>query len=135
MGLIRALAWRSPAERRLLAEALLLLPAAATAIRLRSFPKVVGFGAVALGKATPVSVRALTSAVLAAARRMPFRALCFEQGLTVQRMLRRRGLDARLHYGIAPGEELKAHVWVSVDGEIVHGGESAAEFVEVGAWP
>lgn len=66
---------------------------------------------------------------------MPFRALCFEQGLTLQRMLRSRGRDACLHYGISPGEPLEAHVWVSLDGVIVCGGEEAKRFAEVGRWP
>lgn len=71
----------------------------------------------------------------AAARRMPFRALCFERGLTLQRMLRRRGEPARLHYGIAPGGMLKAHVWVTLHGRTILGGEEAPDYPEVAQWP
>lgn len=129
------LARLSPAERRLLAEATLLLPLAAATIRLRSFPKTVAFGAVGLGRHSDAPLDAVLWAVQAAARRMPFRALCFEQGLTVQRMLRRRGHAAVLHYGIAPGTILEAHVWITHDGEIVQGGDQAPNFQEVGRWP
>ena len=137
MRLIRALLRRSAKERRLLGEAMLLLGRAALAIRGRPFPKVVGFGAIPLAARSAPDVPPLlvTRAVRAVARRMPFRALCFEQGLAVQRMLRRRGHDARLHYGIALGGGISAHVWVTLDGVIVHGGETAAAFREVGQWP
>jgi hypothetical protein len=52
-------------------------------------------------------------------------------------MLRRRGIDARLHYGLANGEEnaLKAHVWVEALGEILVGGENAGEYVRVATFP
>ena len=135
MRLIAALKARSAGERILLVEALLLVTAAAAAIRARSFLAVVRFGAVPLGAARPIEPRAVTAAVLAVARRMPFRAKCFEQGLAVQRMLRRRGLDARLHYGIALAGGITAHVWVSLKGDIVHGGETASLYREVGQWP
>jgi hypothetical protein len=95
----------------------------------------VAFGTVPLGDPQPVNVPDLGRAVAGVARRAPFRALCFEQGLTVQRMLRRRGLPAVLHYGIGAGAPPRAHVWVSLDGEIVHGGELAPQFQEVGQWP
>ncbi|GAA4017719.1 hypothetical protein GCM10022280_16270 [Sphingomonas swuensis] len=135
MGVIAALRRRSSAERRLLAEAALLLPFAAAAIRMRPFAQTVAFGAVPLGAHRADEVRDITRAVAAAARHMPFRSMCFEQGLAVQRMLRRRGQDARLHYGIAPGAKLEAHVWISLGDQIIHGGETAPRFREVGQWP
>ena len=56
----------------------------------------------------------LRRAVLAWARRLPWRALCFEQGLAAFALLRRRGFDATLYYGAATIEgELQAHVWVT----------------------
>ena len=133
--MIRTFSKLRPAERRLLAEALWLLPQAAAAIRFRPFPKTVGFGAVALGPLSAAELRDVLWAVDAAARRLPFRTMCFEQGLTVQRMLRSRGQDARLHYGIVPGDRLEAHVWVSLGERTVLGGEEAARFREVGRWP
>ncbi|WP_300974431.1 lasso peptide biosynthesis B2 protein [Sphingomonas sp. LHG3406-1] len=120
--------------RRLAIEALSLLPRAALSIKRRPFLATVGFGAVPIGAAREVDVALLGRIVAAVARRLPFRAMCFEQGLTVQRMLRRRGLPAVLHYGIDPADGMRAHVWVSLDGRIVHGGETAEEFTEVGCW-
>jgi hypothetical protein len=132
---IRNLARLSTSERRLLVEALALMPRAAVAIRLRPFPQTVGFGSVPLGPAKPVDVARLSSLIGAVARRMPFRALCFEQGLTLQRMLRRRGYPVILHYGVETKGALAAHVWVTLEGIVIHGGETAHRFAEVGQWP
>ncbi|MBO9500676.1 lasso peptide biosynthesis B2 protein [Brevundimonas sp. A19_0] len=78
-------------------------------------------------------------AVRRAARNVPWRALCFEQGLAVQAMLRRRGLSCVLHYGIAreptPGRGLQAHVWVTSGGHMVIGEEAAPRFVELARFP
>ena len=125
----------SPAERLLLAEAAVTLCLAALAIRLLPFRRTVGFGAISLGSKAGLPLPSLLWAIDAAARRMPFRAACFERGLAAQRMLRRRGQDARLHYGVAPGERLQAHVWVTLRGTIVEGAATAARHTEVGAWP
>ena len=53
----------------------------------------------------------------------------------LQRMLRRRGCDARLHYGLASGARLEAHAWVTLGATALIGGEEAARFREVAAWP
>jgi hypothetical protein len=53
-------------------------------------------------------------------------------------MLRRRGVDARLHYGARQGvgnKLLEAHVWVSVAGEIVIGAEEASRFALLATYP
>jgi hypothetical protein len=56
----------------------------------------------------------------------------------LQRLLRRGGVDARLHYG-ARGNggagNLEAHVWVSVGGRILIGGDEAAGFAELAVYP
>ena len=76
-------------------------------------------------------------AVLACARRVPWRAVCYQQGLAAQWMLRRRGIPSVLYYGAAPDEEkgLLVHVWVR-DGEIdVIGGEGASRFAVLATFP
>lgn len=54
-----------------------------------------------------------------AAKRSPLRAMCIECGVAAQWMLRRRGIDATLFYGIGlgggettSGRGIDAHVWV-----------------------
>ena len=53
-------------------------------------------------------------------------------------MLRRRGIDARLHYGARNDHSagnLEAHVWVTVDGVVVIGESEAGRFAEIAAYP
>jgi hypothetical protein len=64
--------------------------------------------------------------------------MCIEKGLTVQRMLRAAGADAVLHYGARhhpDTRKLQAHVWVTVGGKAVIGGEEAPEFAPVAVYP
>jgi hypothetical protein len=52
-------------------------------------------------------------------------------------MLRRRHVGCALHYGVArePGGKLRAHVWVSVDGCVLMGGEEAPRFSCLATFP
>jgi hypothetical protein len=76
-------------------------------------------------------------AIIACARRVPWRAMCFQQGLAAQFMLRRRGVPSVLHYGAAPDDRrgLSAHVWVR-DGDVdVIGGENKSRFALLATFP
>jgi hypothetical protein len=132
---------RVPRARRvMLVEAIATLSLVCAALRLLPFKRAIRLGAIPLGhaKAEDDSVAEAVWAVQAAARRLPWRIVCIQSGIAVQRMLRRRSVDARLHYGIArPGEatDLQAHVWVTVDGGAVIGGEEAAKFAPVAQYP
>ncbi len=70
-------------------------------------------------------------------RLVPWRAVCFQQGLAVHSMLRRRGIGSILHYGIrrAPEGGMGAHVWVCVNGQPVIGGEEAPGFSCLATYP
>lgn len=69
-------------------------------------------------------------------RRLPWRTMCFEQGLAAMRILRRRGHEATLHYGArGAGDTLKAHVWVTSGDVPVVGCEDAQEFRELRRFP
>ena len=131
------LAQLSWSRRGLLAEALVLSRVAALAVKFLPFRHAVAFGARRLGPAVHPSVEDLRWAVSAIARRVPWRAMCFEQGLALQRMARRRGVDARLHYGIGKERdgELRAHVWVQVGDTIVIGDQGVADYREVAVYP
>ena len=89
-----------------------------------------------VGGAAGVEASAVAEAVRWAAAVAPFRALCLQQGLACQVMLRRRGVDARLHYGVAMQDgRMEAHVWVSTGGTVVLGTEEARRFREVASFP
>jgi hypothetical protein len=81
-------------------------------------------------------VRRIRWAIVTTAARLPWRALCFHQGLAAQLMLRRRGIPAVLYYGAAQDRNgLHAHVWVR-DGDVdVIGGEIADRFAVLTTFP
>jgi hypothetical protein len=86
--------------------------------------------------ADPESIAEIQRTILAAARRVPWRALCFEQGLTAAWMLRRRGFAADVHYGAATIDgELKAHVWVRSAGRDVVGCENSDDYALLARFP
>ena len=75
-------------------------------------------------------------AVRRASRRSPWRNVCIHRGLATQWMLRRRGLDARFHYGLShTNSVLSAHVWVSLNGLVVMGEEEASHYKCVAEFP
>lgn len=125
-------------RRRLLASAALALTAASAAVALLRFRTAIGFGGIPLGRRGAVTARDCVWAVETMARRLPWRTMCIEQGLAVQRLLRAAGVEATLHYGartVQATGKLEAHVWVSVAGTIVIGGEEAPGYAEIAAFP
>lgn len=128
-----------PVNRRLLAEALPALVLASLAVKLAPFRRVAAWasgpgGGAGLDEAT---LRKARWAVEAWARRVPWRTVCFQKGLALHWMLRRRGVGSILHYGVAKeaGAGLKAHVWVTVGGRPVIGGEEAPGFACLATFP
>ena len=123
----------------LLMQAGVTLGLSSAAVALLPFKRALGYGSVEVFRRRgPVSVADCVWAVEAAARRAPWRALCIERGIAVQRLLRKRGVDALLHYGARhePGSgRLQAHVWVTVDGHAVIGGEEAVGYSEIASFP
>ena len=119
----------------MLAESLLALGAAAAMVKLVPFRRIVDLAQspVRVPAGVHVDTIRLRRAVEAWARRVPWRAVCIECALALHLMLRRRGVASEIHYGIRKGGEgeLSAHVWLSVDGETLIGGEAAASHVPV----
>jgi hypothetical protein len=128
-----------PAPPALLAEAGAAILAASLAVRLmpfRALAERLGRGAQSSTPADAETIYWLRRAVLAWARRLPWRTLCFEQGLTAFALLRRRGLSATLHYGAATFDgELKAHVWVTSGKSEVVGCENKDDYGLLARFP
>ncbi len=133
----------APKDRYLLIRTAVALASASAAIRLLPFRKVVGSAAEVEREEEPDAATcaqeiARTSwAVNALGRRLPWKIVCFQKGLALHRLLRRRGIRSRLHYGVAPGGEgpLKAHVWVTHDGVAVIGGAEAQDYTCLATFP
>jgi Transglutaminase-like superfamily len=135
--------WRlSWQDRLLLLEAVLWLAIAGLAIAVLPFRHVGLLAARPIRRPLPhharlIQVRRTRWAIITAARRVPWRAVCFQQGLAAQFMLRRRGIPSVLYYGAAPDDQrgLSAHVWVC-DGDIdVVGGEVASRYAVLATFP
>jgi Transglutaminase-like superfamily len=125
-------------RKRLLLRATALLGLASIAVALLPFRRAIRFGSVPVGARQSSSVEEIAWAVEAAARRLPWRTVCIEKGLVVQRILRGAGLNAILHYGARhhpDNRKLEAHVWVTIDGRIVIGGAEAPDFALVASYP
>ena len=126
------------ARRVLLTRAAIILSLASASVAWLPFRRAIRFGSI---DAQPLRRDCLEDclwAVEAVARRVPWRTMCIEKGLAVQYLLRRSGIEARLHYGARHdpmSSELQAHVWVTVDGRAVIGGEEAGNFAEVATYP
>lgn len=131
------------ADRLALAEALVTLALASAAIRLLPFRTVVRFlasdrlGREAGRASTENAMDRARWAVQALARRVPWRTVCFQKGLALHIMLRRRGIPSVLHYGVRtdPEKGVTAHVWVTESGRAVIGGEEAPAFTCLATYP
>lgn len=141
--MLRRLQSLTPAQRRLAAEACFMLAAAFFAIALLPFRRIAARAArrdvdAAIGEEERcLRVAEVRWAVAGCARRVPWRAKCFEQGLAAQWMLGRRRVPSILHYGIAKGGDraLIAHVWLKSGGLDVVGCENEEDFTELARFP
>lgn len=128
-----------PAPPWLLAEAGAAVLAASVAIRLapfRSLAEHLSRGGKNEPQADKETVYWLRRAVLAWARRLPWRTLCFEQGLAAYWLLRRRSLKATLHYGAATIDgDVKAHVWLTSGRTEVIGCENKEDYGLLARFP
>ncbi len=131
-------------DRAALAEALALLVVASALLRLLPF-RLVGRLASATAAAAPDDARRTHAVALVrwavdrAAKRSPLRAMCIERGLAAAWMLRRRGIDATLFYGVAPRREgrggIEAHVWVQHRGLDVSGTPEPGRYAVLATFP
>jgi hypothetical protein len=128
-------------KRVLLIEATGAVCVASLAVKLLPFKKAIRLGSretVPACSTNPADVLPdVRWAIDAATTNLPWNAVCIHRGLAAQWMLRRRGIDARLHYGLAKDDEtaLRAHVWVDALGETLVGGEEAADYIRVATFP
>lgn len=125
----------SPAERRLLVMATLLLGTIRLRLWLLPYPTLQRILASATERSADLrepshfSAAMIGWAVAVAGRYVP-KATCLTQALTAQVLLARAGHPARLRIGVARGGlgQLRAHAWVESQDRIVVGGLSRGGF-------
>lgn len=130
-------------DRLLVGEAVALLVVSTVVIKLVSFRQLGILAAwprcdnAAPAERRLVICRRVRWAVLSVARSAPCSARCFQQGLTAQWMLRRRGVPSVFFYGAAmrPEQGLAAHVWIQDDNVAVIGGEIAHQYAVLATFP
>jgi hypothetical protein len=112
--------------------------ASSAAIRLISLRRLAGMlgGAPTAIPASSSEIASIRRAVHAWSRRLPWRTMCFEEGVAAHWMLRRRELASTLYYGAATIDgELKAHVWVKSGERDVVGCEIADDYALLARFP
>lgn len=126
---------RLPAhERRLAAEAALLLAGARLAIAIVPFARLSRLfmrpasGPELEGAERAAARAAVRRALHRGARRLPGQTVCFPRAVAAQAMLRRRGVSTVLYCGAARAPEtgLAAHVWLADGDEGIVGQRAAA---------
>lgn len=130
-------------EKWALVEAAAVLSVAAVVVAVVPFARIARWsgrpvrGAVRPGEERTRAIADISRAVVVAARYVPLRAKCFEQGIAAQWMLRRRGVATTLHYGVAraPERNLAAHVWVSAGPLDVVGCTIREDYAELARFP
>lgn len=74
-------------------------------------------------------VRLIAWSVERVSERSPVKFVCFPQCLAAIVLLRRAGIDSRLHYGVARvGKRLVTHTWLEAGGEVLVGLEASEGF-------
>jgi hypothetical protein len=75
-------------------------------------------------------------AVEAVVRHAPLKFVCFPQALAGYTMLRWRGVQSEIVYGVmrSASGELLTHTWLDVGEKTVLGGKGAGEFTAVDRW-
>jgi hypothetical protein len=135
------LSWR---DRALILETFVSVSLASAALALLSFRRVALLAsrppssAPLSSEGTEHFVERLRWAISAVSTRIPWRAVCFQQGLAAHFMLRRRGIASVMYYGAAQSPEagkLAAHVWVRAGTLDVIGCEEASSYALLTTFP
>ena len=89
-------------------------------------------------KTPPLILKDIKLAIGRAAKRSPWRTMCFEQALAAKFMLKNRRLESIIYFGAAKnttgGQKLLLHAWLDCRGENVTGGKNKETFTIIGSF-
>ena len=121
----------TPLERRVLGEALVLLPAASAGLKVAGMRRTREALALVARKgksAGGLEAASIARLVAIAARHGPFRGRCLSASIALESLLRRYGVDGRLRLGIRRHDgRIEAHAWVEHRGEALNETHSTFE--------
>lgn len=68
--------------------------------------------------------------------RTPWKSTCLVKALAAHKMLKRRNISSRIHFGVkkSSDNDFEAHAWLSVGDKVIIGGENLEDFVELGSY-
>ena len=119
-------------ERRILGEALVLLPAASAGLKLAGLRRTRTFLARIAGEGRTreaLDARTIARLVAIAARHGPIRAHCLSASLALQSLLRRYGFEGELRLGVRRLDgRFEAHAWIEHRGVALTGPAGFAAF-------
>jgi hypothetical protein len=76
--------------------------------------------------------RAVRRSILKVAERLPWRSTCLVRALASRTLLRRRGIDCVIHFGVMRSDgKLIAHAWCEADGGVVCGGDETEKYTHL----
>ena len=131
----------TPLEKRLLRQTFFWLVVSFIWVRwfpLRWFSKNLGILRKAmdddLQKGQEQLVRKAQHALRRLKRRLPWKVKCFEEAITVKKVLKIYGIESTLYLGVKKEgkQNLKAHAWLKTGGRVVAGESGHKEFTVVG---
>jgi hypothetical protein len=122
----------TPVQRRVLGEALVLLPAACAGLKVAGMRRTRALLSRVSPKGPPAGLDAagIARMVSIAARHGPFRARCLAASMTLESLLRRYGFEGQLRLGVRRHDgRIEAHAWIEHDGAALAGvGRPHAEY-------
>lgn len=59
---------------------------------------------------------------------VPFKSVCYDKSLALKKILNKKGIDCKLHYGASIKGELKGHTWLTIKGDPILGGGVLEEY-------
>lgn len=130
-------------EHGLILEAVAALILASLAVRFLPFSRTMRLAEcrpprVALSPAARAQARLrVVWAITVCAKWLPWKPVCFPQGLAAHWLLRRRHVPSVLYYGARTTADkgVEAHVWVCDEGEAIIGGEASVGMAVLARYP
>lgn len=135
-----ALLVKSAVKYSVAIEAAIALTVAKAAVRCFPFRRMITMSSLRINRSAsrwdPRKISQASSIVARVGDWLPWRSVCLDRALALQWILRRRGVDALLHYGVQLSDgSLNAHAWIVAEGQPLVGADLASQYVVLQIFP